>query len=218
MLRGPNIRYFDVLDKASMIELAAIYGDPVVQAVEIDFISPTGDLSVVTESFDVVFSSHCIEHQPDLVRHLQQIEKLLKPDGRYVVVVPDKRYCFDHFIPVSRLDEVLEAWREERKVHTRQKVIEHRAHITHNDAARHWAGDHGTPLYVSHPQKLVEAANEFESRQGKYIDVHGWQFTPETFSDLVARLVELKMSPLQVTDMFQTSPGSLEFSAVLKRA
>ena len=217
-LRGPNIRYFDVLDKASMIELASVYGDPVVEAVEIDFISPTGDLSVVTETFDVVFSSHCIEHQPDLVRHLQQVEKLLKSDGRYVVIVPDKRYCFDHFIPVSGLDEVLEAWREKRKVHTRKKVIEHRAYITHNDAVRHWAGDHGAPLYVRLPQKLVEAASEFESRQGNYIDVHGWQFSPKTFNDLIAGLVELNRSPLQVTETYQTWPDTLEFSAVLKRA
>ncbi len=69
----------------------------------IHFVSPTGNLEIVNECFDVVLNSHCIEYQPNLITHLNHIESILNPGGYYFVLEPDKRYCFDHFIPESSL-------------------------------------------------------------------------------------------------------------------
>jgi SAM-dependent methyltransferase len=215
VLRGPNVRYFDVLDKASLIQRAETYGDPTKGAVDIDFISPAGDLSVVEGSFDVIFSSHCIEHQPDLVSHLSQVSAKLQKGGRYLLVIPDKRYCFDHFIPESTIDAVLAAAAEQRTRHTVQSVIEHRAHTTHNDAARHWAGDHGAPVMASNPGRVAEAVAEYEAAQGAYVDVHAWQFTPQSFDSVISQLHSRKMSTLKVAQVHATPPGQFEFCAVL---
>ena len=88
-------------------------------------LGPQG-LDGFTEEFDAVLSSHCIEHQPDLVHHLQQVQHKLKNDGgRYFILIPDKRYCFDKHIAPSTIAEVVQAHEEHRTVHTLRSVIEH---------------------------------------------------------------------------------------------
>ena len=46
-------------------------------------------------------SSHCIEHQIELVRHLKAVSRLLSPLGVYLMLVPDYCFCFDHFQTAS---------------------------------------------------------------------------------------------------------------------
>jgi SAM-dependent methyltransferase len=112
LLRGPNTKYFDRLTQAELVERAAALDAPTKAVPQIDFVSPTCDLTIVDETFDYVFSSHCIEHNPDLIGHLQTVERLLVPGGRYFVIVPDKRYCFDHFREVSTIADAIEAHEE----------------------------------------------------------------------------------------------------------
>jgi hypothetical protein len=115
----------------------------------IHYVSSEGDLSVVTEKFSCAFSSHCIEHQPDLIRHLNQVEDLLDRSGKYYLIVPDKRYCFDCVFSETTLDEIEQAHKEKRRRHSVQAIIEHRAYVSHNDPFRHWVGDHWDADYES---------------------------------------------------------------------
>jgi SAM-dependent methyltransferase len=210
----PKIKYFDVMDKAGLIDRAKAIGYPFERAVTIDYVSPTADLSVITETFDIVFSSHCIEHQPDLIGHLAHISRILKRGGAYLLVIPDRRYCFDHFIPDTTFEKVTAA--KGRKVHTLESVIEHRAHTGHNDVARHWAGDHGRPAYEGNPGLIDGAVAEFNAAQGGYIDVHAWQFTPASFGLLMRQLNEARLISLVPTAVYQTPHGYQEFCAILK--
>jgi SAM-dependent methyltransferase len=56
--------------------------------------------------FQLIMSSHALEHQPDLVRHLQKVSRLLRKGGYYLAFVPNKRFCFDHYKAV-RVKHVL---------------------------------------------------------------------------------------------------------------
>jgi SAM-dependent methyltransferase len=96
----------------------------------IDFVSPNGDLGIIDQKFDIAFSSHCIEHQADLIRHLQHVARILHPDGRYFLIIPDKRYCFDHFLHESSLSDVVSAFVEERRTPSFKSVFEHRLMMT----------------------------------------------------------------------------------------
>jgi SAM-dependent methyltransferase len=211
---GPNVKYFDVLNQAELIVRARAIGYPYERAVLVDFVSSTGDLSVVPERFDVVLSCHCVEHQPDLIAHFEQVRRILNPGGRYLLVIPDKRYCFDHFIPETTLAKVLGA--RDRKVHARESVVEHRAHVTHNDVKRHWAGDHGRQALVDNPHLVKQATDEFETSQGQYIDVHAWQFTPLSFKSLVKQLTDAGMISLDAEVVYQTPHNNQEFCAIMR--
>jgi SAM-dependent methyltransferase len=216
LLTGAGVKYFDVLDRDGLTARAKSIGYDPANIPHIDFVSPTGDLSVIPEKFDYIASSHVIEHQPDLVNHLRQVADTLNPGGRYFLMAPDKRYCFDHFMSQSNLAHVIQASQEQRKVHTLAAVIEHLALATHNNCMRHWAGDHGEQ--ISNLKHRVEAAVGHHQRsQGDYVDVHAWYFTPCSFRVIINALAELGMTSLTTERVYATTRGSLEFWAVLKR-
>jgi SAM-dependent methyltransferase len=116
-LSGPGVKYFDILDKAGLVDRAVASGLDASRAVDVDFVSPTGDLSIVNEQFDAVYSSHCIEHSPDIIQHLLEVERILPSGGRYFIIVPDKRYCFDATLPESTLAQVVQARAERHGSH-----------------------------------------------------------------------------------------------------
>lgn len=215
MLRGPKISYFDVLDSAGLRERAARLNRPF-EAVptKIDFVSPTGDLDIVDRKFDAVFSSHCIEHQPDLIRHLLAVGRLLRPGGRYFLLIPDHRYCFDHFMRPSTIADVLDAHYAQRRIHSLRSQVEHHALTTHNDASRHWRGDHGKTEKVG--ERALQALVAFRADSDAYVDVHAWYFTPTSFEELIGILCQLKHSTLRVERVYPTLENENEFWAVLE--
>jgi len=214
-VRGQNVRYFDVLTKDQLVTRAQNLGFPSENIPEIHYVSDTADLSIVGCRFAAVVSSHCIEHQPDLIKHLQQVADTLTPEGRYWLIVPDHRYCFDHAIPPTRLDEVLDARGRSRQPMI--KVIEHRAFTTHNDPARHWRGDHFDAGWAASILDRTRAAiAEFDAANGGYIDVHSWQFTPASFTEIIQGLSDLGLAPFKVIEVNDTPVNRFEFSAVLE--
>ena len=215
LLRGPNVSYFDVLTEEQLTARAKLHGLDPTGIPHIDYVSPTGDLGVVDRYFDFAISSHCLEHQPDLIHHLQQVRNILKPDGAYLALIPDKRYCFDHFIPISNLAEILAAHYERRKVHSLRSVLEHRALITHNDASRHWSDDHGR-MFDNVIARVEAALQEFRNSNGTYLDVHAWYFTPESACDIISELRSTGIINFNVAKLYSTRLNTLEFWLVLR--
>jgi hypothetical protein len=215
---GQNSTYFAVLDSEGLKKRAEAIGYPIVRVQLVEYVSQSGDLSIVDQLFSAVISSHCIEHTPDLIKHLRQVGDILESGGHYFLIIPDKRYCFDHFISQSTVADVVGAHIEQRRVHRPASVIEHLALTTHNESGRHWSGDHSNPGHresVTH--RTIAAVQRFEQAQGSYIDVHAWQFTPNSFRDLAEKLLDLKLSALRPIRVYNTPRGRFEFCAILKK-
>jgi SAM-dependent methyltransferase len=216
VLKSRRTKYFDVLSQDELIARAKVIGVAAPTVPKIDFISNVGDLSVVDQQFDVVLSSHCLEHQPDLIAHLQQVERILRVGGRYFLLIPDKRYCFDHFMPASTAADVLDAHHNGARVHSLRNVINHRAFTCHNDGALHWLGDHGTYLN-NHAARVNAAIAEYNAHDGGYIDVHAWFFTPDSLRELMTTLGELGLTGLSIERLYPSRKDSIEFWMVLQR-
>ena len=218
LINGEFMRYFDILSTSELRSRAASEGLDSNSVPEIHYWHPNGSLAEVPDRFKNIVSSHCLEHQPDFIKHLNEVSNLLIDyESRYWVIIPDKRYCFDALIPESSIVEIVSANLEMRVTPTLLKVIEHRALTTHNDSIRHWLGDHGENT-VDLKLKWERAINEFESAQGNYIDVHCWQFTPESFVSTIKSLLALDLIEFEIEEIFSTPANSLEFSAVLKKS
>jgi SAM-dependent methyltransferase len=217
LFSGPGVAYFDVLDRAGLAALARKIGMDVTGSIpEIDYVSPTGDLAVVLETFDVVASSHAIEHQPDLVRHLRQVERVLNPGGSYFVWIPDKRFGLDHFQPESTIAGVIAAADEKRDFHILETLIAQEVFRAHNDSRRHWLGDHGMlPAAAAAIIRDVRALYDHSRTHGEYIDRHAWQFTPDSFRAILTLLNELDMVALRPLRVYSTLFPHNEFWAIL---
>jgi len=211
-------KYFDVMNKKQLIERATNLGRPTDKAVHIDFYDSNGNLSIVTETFDTIVSSHCIEHQPDLITHLRSVSEILQPNGLYYVICPDKRYCFDHFTAESKTIDILIANKEKRTRHTLQNVVEHSTIVTHNNPKRHWDGDHGKMHYTKHGKKIIEDIFErFDKAGNAYIDVHAWKFSPNSFANIINELYDFGYTDLKVKTIYPTPRNRFEFIAILTK-
>jgi hypothetical protein len=217
LIVGNFMRYFDLFPTVQLRKRAVEQGLNPDTVPIINFYDNNGDLSAVTEKFSDVISAHCLEHQPDLVRHLQNVSKILESDsGRYWVVLPDKRYCFDALLPESKLSEVVQAFEGKVVKPSVWKVIEHRALTTHNNPVEHWSGNHGLPN-VNLKSRWDAARDEFQSSAGSYIDVHCWQFTPQSLVNLIEGLFDLEYIDFEVEEVFETPTNDLEFCIVLRK-
>jgi SAM-dependent methyltransferase len=218
-LRGANVKYFDVMDQQGLMARARVCGRKAEGCPHIDYVSNIGDLSVISEEkFDNVISSHTLEHQPNLIRHLNQVFDILRPGGRYYLILPDKRFTFDHYVPLTRVSDVLAAHAEVREFHTQTSIFYHYAETTHNSALRHWIGFHRPlrtlPAYIERLRAALELARK---KTADYIDVHCWFFTPPSFVTVLKTLSDMNMIGLKIDCVYGTPIGSSEFFAVLQK-
>jgi SAM-dependent methyltransferase len=217
-VKGQNVRYFDVLDRRDLIVRAEQIGLPFDDCPHIDYVSSTGDLSIVHDSFDFVVACHSLAHHPDLIRHLADVERILDRRGAYFIVAPDKRYCLNFFLAETTIAEVIDAHARGLTVHSLASVIEHRALITHNEAEAHWRGEHGVPRMETDQGVCVHAAvSEYEASNGAYIDVDAWHFTPRSFRALMRDIKSLNYSRLEPTRVYNPLHNKSEFCAILQK-
>jgi SAM-dependent methyltransferase len=219
LLGGNHVKYFDILDQEALRNRARECGRNEDGCPRIDYVSDRGDLSVIDgEKFDSILSSHCIEHQPDLIRHLNQVSEILRPGGKYFVIVPDKRFSFDHYLPLTRVSEVLAAHTESREIHSATSIITHYAETTHNSPIRHWLGFHRPPRAgPPYLERLREAQKMMSAGKKNYVDVHSWFFTPTNFLAIMKTLSQAGLIGLTIERVYGTPFGSNEFFAVLKK-
>ncbi len=216
-MTGENVKYFDVLSREQLIERAISQGQTEPNPPHIDYVSPVADLGVIDAKFDYIVSSYCIEHQTDLIKHLQDVENLLHPGGSYFVMAPDKRYCHDYWMKESGVAEVLGAHHENRTTHPFRSVVEHLALSAHNDHFRHWAGDHGYP-YEDFLPRLDRAKHVFENANGNYVDVHSWYFTPDSMREIIHILNRTGDVKLSCARCYDTRRDHNDFWVILQKA
>lgn len=219
LLSGDLRHFADYLDRAGLVDRAKSIGLNHEKIPAINHVLSQVPLADIQIDFDAVLSSHCIEHQPDLIRHFQDVEKLLaKKGGRYYLLIPDKRYCFDHQIAESTIAEIIEAHAQKRQVHTLRSVIEHRALTVENDPTLYWNKNKSSTKVATDVQRIKNAVEAWTLSNGSYIDVHAWYFTPDSFEEIAGLLRELGHIQMRIERMYPSRYGSNEFWVILKMA
>lgn len=219
VLKGNNVKYFDVLNQEQLIQRAKEHDrtNNIKNIPYIHYYNNDADLKIINYKFDLVLSSHCIEHQINFIDHLNDINNLLKTNGYYVIICPDKRYCFDHFIKESTIADILNMQKNSKR-HTLKSVIEHRVLVTHNDTIRHWNNDHGIQR-IDDPNfdyMLSYALDEFNTEKN-YIDVHSLQFTPKSFEKIIKILEKHNFINFTLDKIYHTKKNQNEFIVILRK-
>lgn len=213
----------DILDHADAAALRAKYRDAGIDASRIeavDFVwhgEPLSETIGRRGGYDWIIASHVIEHTPDLVGFLLECQTLLTPTGRLILVVPDKRHCFDHHRSLTSTGEVLDAHQLGCTRPSPGRVFDHYANAVKKGRAGVLSWHRHAPgaLHPVHDMAGARGAWQAAQRGNDYIDVHNWRFTPASFRLLIDDLRELDLLELGIIDG-PTGAGG-EFCVCLQR-
>ena len=178
------------------------------------------------DGFDFIIASHVIEHIPDLLSCLNDLASCLKPTGMICLAVPDRRFCFDFFRPLTLTDEVLLAFREKRMRHSPETLFRAEAYQGWMNGQAAWQARNDKA--VMPVGELTKAYSEYSkackhNEEQPYVDAHAWIFTPSSFELVILELRMLGLLELKLLNInsstasefiVQLSPsGGLDFSS-----
>jgi SAM-dependent methyltransferase len=220
--QGWNSYCIDHGTKEELIEKFKNEPVDVLKIEQIDFVWKDGPLqNCVPEkyygTFDNCVASHVIEHIPDFIRFFQSLEILLKPTGRISLAVPDRRFCFDCFRPLSTSGRCLDAYNTKRIRHTPGDKFEFLSYSAHINGNTSWGIGKNTGLALRFPfADARKAVDEHDNNsKASYIDCHAYQFTPSSFRLIILELSALGYINFEIENLFSTRGN--EFIVILKR-
>lgn len=140
-------------------------------------------------TFDALVASHVLEHMPDLISFLDSSRRLVRDDGCLVFALPDKRWCFDFFRPVSLAGDVLLAHSQRRTCHSPATLFNEVAYAVTLHGRPGWtAGERAAEVAFAHRLGLARQLFNDAQADTVYRDAHAWQFTPASFELLILDL------------------------------
>jgi len=167
-------------------------------------------------AFDWVMASHVIEHVPDVIGWLKQIAEVTVDGGRLVLVVPDRRYCFDVHRPGTTVGQMLQAHELGETVPSVRAVYDYKRGHAYTKAPDIWRGE--PPGYETRVFSLETVLEEVKkARAGEYVDAHVWPLTPGALLEQLIELREIGMSEWMVQACTPTKRDENEFFMVLRR-
>ncbi|MRX32263.1 methyltransferase domain-containing protein [Aminobacter sp. MDW-2] len=215
---GFNVEIVDHADKQALIK--KYENDPSVNTAtieDVDYVSdgrPLTELIGTRNSYDYIIASHVIEHTPDMLMFLKDCEALLAPDGLIVIAVPDKRFCFDVFRPISTVGAVLQAHLERRTRPQPGTIFDHVAYNAKRGGAPGWSESDRHELRITHDiHKAIVMYDMCAGDPNRYMDAHVWCYVPSSFRLIVEDLRELGHLSLGISELI--TPGGFEFFVAL---
>lgn len=215
--------HVEILDHATAQDLRTKYrnaGVNIDHIEEVDFVwrgEPLPETVGRQSCYDWIVASHVIEHTPDLVGFLADCQALLHETGRLILVIPDKRYCFDHFQNLTSTGDVLDAHQLGRTRPSPGRIFDHYANAVRKGRSGTLSWHRHAPGALRLAHGTEEARDAWRNAQtgDEYIDVHNWRFTPESFRFIIDDLRDLGLLELGITDGPTGAAG--EFCACLQR-
>jgi SAM-dependent methyltransferase len=189
---------------------------------EVDILWSQGPLEAAVPSelhgtFDAFIASHVFERLPDPIGLLQSLEQVLRPAGVVSLVIPDKRFCFDFFRPLSTAGGLLDAHAREAVRHSRKAVFDHVAYSIRADGEIAFSRRRLRDIDFFH--SLDQAKAFFDTHgvgeDAPYVDVHAWQFTPSSFALAMLELSALDAVNFTIVRSFPSE--AFEFYVTLRR-
>ena len=171
---------------------------------DVDGLAPIPDCCL-----DAVIACHVIEHLVNPIAALREFERVLRPQGRLVLVVPDRNVTFDSVRQASPLADVLTKFRQGVTQISDTEIREFCSAIYYQPpflptTVREWYK----------PQHLDSELLELHRRRS--IHVHCW--SPEEFASLIAGLLAGGLVSWKFADLYLPGdPRQIEFGLVFER-
>lgn len=212
------VQYLDVCDTERLRQKAIDRGRPPESAPLIDHLldyeKPLSEC-VEGSKFDYVISSHVLEHIPNPIGHFNQINEILTPQGLYILLVPNKRLCFDCLKPDSSLGQLLEAHILNHHSAPVRAMVDEFYYGVKRGQKGGWSESDETP----HTPKYADSRSSIMSilRNPSIASRwhgHIWNFTPESFQKLYTELCLLSLTSLKLKKILPST--YMEFVIILE--
>jgi len=205
---GFNVHIIDHLTKEQLIEKYTGHGVALDNIEEVDFVWKGQSYTELTGRpgyYHWAIASHVIEHTPDLIGFLQQCEEILTEDGILSLVVPDIRYHFDYFRPVTGISKVIDAYYQKHTIHSAGTVAEYTLNVCTRGGQIAWHEGADAGLSLLYPAGAAYEHMQRVIQQNEYFDFHAWSFTPTSFRLLIQDLNDLKFISLKEVCWYPTA-------------
>ena len=159
-------------------------------------------------NFNYIVSIHNFEHIPNPIRFLQRCENAISENGKVYLIIPDRRGTFDYFRPYTSIGQWMDAYRENRTVHSYSSFYDQFAYCVDGNY------DYGAVNFQYSPQ-LAQMHISKSYRSSCYVDVHGFVYTPATFLFLITYIQKLGLTSLGVYKIVTCPNSNFEFLAIL---
>ena len=170
---------------------------------------------VVDRTFDLVIANHVIEHVPDMIGWLIEVGQLTDPGGHLFLSVPDRRFTFDYFRPVTDAVELVRAHDEKRTRPSEYQIARQLYYQTELRVEDAWSGKRPTRLVPR--LNLAKAMERGRARASVYTDVHCWVFTEDSFLQIIDDLSSAALVPWKLRHLQPVCSGENEFRVILER-
>lgn len=186
---------------------------------EVDFVwhgEKYTELTGKSKYYDWIIASHVIEHTPDLIGFLNECDTVLKDDGVLSLVIPDKRYCFDHFRPITGISKIIDNHVQQATIPTPGAVAESFLSDVKKAGNIAWNSGATGEYEIVHSAEVALQRMKDVLEESAYLDVHSWCFVPHSFRFIIHNLFSLGLIPFKEVDFFQTE--GFEFYMTLGRS
>ncbi|KRV73432.1 class I SAM-dependent methyltransferase [Pseudomonas citronellolis] len=213
--KGFNVFIVDHADQETLVRKYQAYGVDTSSIEPVDFITTDlASLQAEGHRFDLIVASHVIEHSTDLIKFLNDCSSLLAEDGTLALLVPDKRYCFDTFRPLSSPGAAINAHYNKQSRHI-GGLLDHYTYFTRNDGKMAWGDQDELTLSAIHSADICRNTLRQCLASSDYMDAHEWTFTPTSFRFMIQELVSYDLVDIRISEYHDTL--GYEFFALLSR-
>ncbi|KOP23739.1 hypothetical protein AMR41_24740 [Hapalosiphon sp. MRB220] len=215
---GYRVHVIDHMSREQLIVKYRDHGVNLNKIEEVDFVwqgESYSELTGKTKHYDWIIASHVIEHTPDLIGFLNDCDAILKNDGVISLVVPDKRYCFDHYRPITGISKIIDSHFQQSTNHTPGTVAEYFLNVVSQSGKIAW--DSSTTGEYNFVHSIENALQGMKSvvNENAYLDVHAWCFVPHSFRLIIHDLFCLGFIYFKEVDFYPTD--GCEFYITLGR-
>jgi len=205
---GYKVHIIDHMDRAQLIEKYKNEGVQLANIEDVDFVWKGESYSELTgkkKFYDWIIASHLIEHTPDLIGFLINCDEVMRDDAIISLAIPDKRYCFDHFRPITGISKIIDSYFQKNRVHTPGALAESLLNSVSKAGSTAWGSKHrGEYAFLNSLDYVREIINKSVENGNKYIDNHSWCFTPHSFRLIVHDLYSLGLIPFKEVSFIPT--------------
>lgn len=64
--------------------------------------------TIPNENYDFLIASHCLEHCANTLKTVEEWLRVIKKGGVILLILPDRKYTFDHNRPITTFDHLME--------------------------------------------------------------------------------------------------------------